>query len=93
MCVSSSFACLVGQVLHEFKSPESKTTCLRRADEWQFLILIYLFHLKQMDQKVILFLHNIFHEALSSNQNFNVKISNHSYQFRVTKYDITIYVL
>ena len=46
-----------------------------------------------MDQKVILFLHNIFHEALPSNQNFNVKISNHSYQFRVTKYDITIYVL
>ena len=46
-----------------------------------------------MDQKVILFLHNIFHEALSSNQNFNVKISNYSYQFRVTKYDITIYVL
>ena len=33
MCVSSSFAHLVGQVLHEFKSSETKTTCLRRADE------------------------------------------------------------
>ena len=33
MCVSSGFAPLVGQVLHEFKSSESKTTRLRRVDE------------------------------------------------------------
>ena len=59
MCVSSSIAHLVGQVLHEFKSSESKTTRLRRADEGQFLILIHSFHFKRMDQKVILLLHNI----------------------------------
>ena len=53
----------------------------------------YLFtSFKANGSKSNIILHNIFHEAPSSNQNFNVKISNHAYQFRVTKYDIKIYV-